>query len=452
MQRNKGSLKARALRASSWVLFGHAGGLALRLASNLITTRLLAPEMFGLIAIAGSVAMLVALLSDIGIRESVIQSKRGDDPVLQNTAWTVQIVRGFITWIVASAVGGLMYLASHLHWMPDDSTYADPLLPAVVCGIAFSSVISGFRSTKLFIASRQLDLKRMTLFGWGSTVAGTVFTVGLAWLTGSVWSMVAGTLASTLVAVWLSHFMLPGALNRFAWDKSCLQELARFGRWVFVSSAMTVVASQGDRLLLGAFVSPDVLGIYSIALLMVSVSDAVMTRITSSVSFPALSEIARQDPQRLASVLLRMRRLTEPVSLGLAGLLIALGPTVVRLLYDSRYHDAGTMLQVLALSALVSRYTMFHQAYLAIGRPKYMAVLNVIAVLSLLVGLPLAYSLFGLTGALYAIALRGLVTVPVIFYFNARHGLNHWGFEAVVLLVMPLSYGIGRLALQVAGL
>lgn len=89
------------LRAGSWSAIGHGLGQALRLCSNLIMTRLLVPEMFGIMAIATMVTMILGMLSDIGLRQNIIQSKRGEDPVFLNTAWVVQIIRGFALWLMA---------------------------------------------------------------------------------------------------------------------------------------------------------------------------------------------------------------------------------------------------------------------------------------------------------------------------------------------------------------
>jgi len=60
-------LMARALRSASWLLLGYGGSQALRLASNLILTRLLFPEAFGLMALVSVITVGLALFSDIGL-------------------------------------------------------------------------------------------------------------------------------------------------------------------------------------------------------------------------------------------------------------------------------------------------------------------------------------------------------------------------------------------------
>jgi len=70
-------------------------------------TRLLVPEMFGVMAIAMMVMYGLALFSDVGLRQSIVQSRRGGEAVFLNTAWALQIMRGFVIWGAALAVAAL---------------------------------------------------------------------------------------------------------------------------------------------------------------------------------------------------------------------------------------------------------------------------------------------------------------------------------------------------------
>src|SRR5690349_19140391 len=98
------TLKQRVLRAGGWNLAGYGVIQAIRLGSNLIITRLLVPEVFGVIAIVTLVLTVVTFFSDIGLRQNVVQSARGDDPLFLDTVWCVQILRGIAIWFVTILV------------------------------------------------------------------------------------------------------------------------------------------------------------------------------------------------------------------------------------------------------------------------------------------------------------------------------------------------------------
>ena len=107
---NRISLKQRVLKAGIWSLAGFGISQAIRFGSNLLMTRLLMPDMFGVMAIAMTVMAGLALFSDIGLKQSVIQSKRGNDALFLNTAWVTQVIRGGALWFIAMCVAATWVL------------------------------------------------------------------------------------------------------------------------------------------------------------------------------------------------------------------------------------------------------------------------------------------------------------------------------------------------------
>src|SRR2546421_9862010 len=93
-----GGLRARVLRAGGWTVAGFALSQAVRFAANLMMTRLLVPERFGVMTIATMVMDGLALFSDVGLRQSVVQSRRGREAAFLNAARTIQGARAFVVW------------------------------------------------------------------------------------------------------------------------------------------------------------------------------------------------------------------------------------------------------------------------------------------------------------------------------------------------------------------
>ena len=64
-------LGARLIRSTGWVAIGYAASQAIRLFSNLILTRILFPEAFGLMALITVFLVGLNMLSDIGVSPSI---------------------------------------------------------------------------------------------------------------------------------------------------------------------------------------------------------------------------------------------------------------------------------------------------------------------------------------------------------------------------------------------
>src|SRR5581483_12337335 len=206
-------------------------------------------------------------------------------------------------------------------------------------------------STKSFEASRNLMLGRVTRNAIVAQILGVICT--LTWalvIDRSIWALVAGNLCAMIATTVLSHVALPGVPNRWDWDRSAFQEILGFGKWMFVSSLLGFLAINGDRLLLGGLINSNLLGVYTIAFLIFSSVEQMMSKIVMGVLFPAFSEVARERRSTLKRSYYRFHLATSSFTYACAGALMMSGDTIVRILYDQRYAQAGWMFQVLAVA------------------------------------------------------------------------------------------------------
>ena len=442
-QRPVVSLKYRVFRAGGWTLAGHFLSLSLRLISSIVLTRIFAPATFGLLAIITAVTTVIGLLTDIGLRQAIVQSRNGASPIFLNTAWSIQVLRGLLVWGLSVTVASGLYFATVWNLLPPSSVYAESSLPGLIIVASFSAVILGFQSMKTYTASRDLNLGRVTLIDIFSQFAGLAIIFTLGWLTRSTWSYIAGLLLTTIITVLLGHIWLRGPRDRLAWNKEALAELSHFGRWIFLSSAISATILNGDRLFLAAWLNPAALGFYSIANNLASVPDAVANSLFGSVVMPTLSEVNRRQPERFPSLFFRMRWASDSLLLFLAGFLFASGATIVGLLYDPRYASGGWMLQWLSFGLVFARYNIAGSAYLALGRPYYITVVNVVRSISLFVFLAVGFQVFGVSGAIIGIAFHMVPSTLCMLYYNRRVGISNFRLELLVLLTWALGWLAG---------
>ncbi len=440
------SLRKRALRAGSWNLVSQVASQVMRLGGNLIMARLLLPEMFGVMVIATTVSILLHLLSDVGLRQNIIQSHRGDDPDFLNTAWTVQIIRGFLLFALTLLLALGAWLAQLAELWPADSTYAAPILPMVLAVTGLSAAIWGFQSTKIDVAVRTFQQKRVVLVDLASQVAGLVVMLVLGLLTHSIWALVLSGLVSAVVWTVLGHTALHGPTNHLRWDRSALTELIVFGRWILLSSMVGVLAMYGDRMWFGASMSAAQLGVYSIAVLILGAVQTALMKIVGAVALPAFSEAARaDDKQRLKALYFRFRLLVDLLVLFICGGFLTASPLLIGWMYDDRYREAGPMLAILSLSFIVLRYTLAHQVWIALGLTKYQAMDNIIRLVSLWGLLPLLLALGGVEWAIWGVALHALPTLVLVVYVNCKLDIFSLKRELVVLPMLLVGALCGAL-------
>lgn len=399
--------------------------------------------MFGLMAIVNVILIGLVLLTDLGVGQNIIQSKKAHDAHFLNSAWSFQIMRGFFVWAVSILVAIGVYFAQTYHLLPSGKVYSEPLLPFIIPVAALTTLIGAFEPTWVVLSKRGLQLARLVKIELVCQLAGVGIMIVLAILFKSVWALVAGSLVTSIAYILIVGVLIKEERNYFVFDKEVLKEIFHFGKWVFLSSVVGFLINNGDRLLLGGLISTSELGIYSIAAFMVGAVFMVVSRLMGSVAFPALSEAVRERPHDLKRVYYRFRVLFDAGLLMVAGILFVSGQTIVDVLYDTRYQNAGWMLSALSLGLIALRFNLADQCYIALGKPKVMTILIVIRTVFLFVLLPLAFKQYGLQGAIWAIVISGFASVPMAIYFKQQHGLLDIKKELITAPVFIVGLAIG---------
>jgi O-antigen/teichoic acid export membrane protein len=407
------SLKQRMLKGSMWTIAGYGMNQVLRLGSNLVLTRLLFPEAFGLMSLVQVFMQGLEMLSDVGITPSIIHNKKGNEPTFLNTAWTVQLLRGFFLWVCACLLA-----------VPVASFYREPMLTQLLVVAGISAIISGFNSTKLATANRELILGWLTLIELGSYGVSLIVMVSLAWQYHSVWALVVGGIVNALGKMICSHFLLPGENNRLCWEKEALKELGKFGRWIFISTALGFIYGQCDRLLLGRLISIEALGIYTIALTLALLVNQITHQLGSRVLFPSYAQLVREKPEELYKTLKKVRIILLAVTTGIAGFFIIFGEPLINLLYDDRYAEAGWILRVLAAGTMLQAIGQtYGSVVLAKGKPRLMVLLILNGIIVQFSTMFLGAYWGGYHGLVIGVAISNLFSYPVIAWIYARLGV-----------------------------
>ena len=409
-----GRLRRLVVSGAIWTVGGHATSQVLRLGSNLILTRLLTPELFGLMSLVQTFLAGIRMFSDIGIGPNIVISKHGENYDFLNTAWTVQVLRGLgiatVAWLGSSIFARL---------------YAQPELTALIMVSSLSAIIAGFNSTALHTESRNLNIRRLTLVSLGSQIPSIAVMVVWAWISPSVWALIAGALSGAAIQCVATHVFLPRRKHRFAWHPEALQELLRFGRWIFLSTVLGYAVNHADKLIMGGVLSMEALGIYSVAATAVIIPTNIYERFKQGTLLPAYSTVFRDRPHDFPGVVRKSRMALLCIVVPGLSAMIVFGDDVVRLLYDARYADAGQMLQILSVALLVD---MIHEAgpvMLSHGHSFMMTKLLGVRATLLLAGMAIGGQ-YGIHGILWGIVISRLVMYPIEVFVLRRYKSWFW--------------------------
>lgn len=437
-----GSLNARFMRSSIFALGGYGAAQALRLASNLILTRLLFPEAFGLMALVAVIMQGLAMFSDVGVGPAIMQSKRGDDQRFLDTAWTIQVIRGGLLWLFACMIA-----------LPVSRVYGEPLLAWILPCAGISLLIAGFNPTRMDTANRHLLLGRLTALELIAQATGILIAVLLAWYLHSVWALVISGIASALVLLVLYALFLPGQANRFHWERDSAAELISFGKWIFLSTICGFLYMQGDKLLLGKYLPLDQFGIYNIGFFLASFPILMGGVMTRKVLIPVYRERPPAESAENFAKLQKMRFLLTGAMILLTGGVSAAGVVLIDLLYDPRYAMAGAVVVLIAAMQIPQIIVLtYEQASLAAGDSRRFFVLSAARAVLTLAFLYAGLLYGGLFGALIGQGLAGVAAYPFVVWmarhagaWDPRHDLVY-AVIGIAVIALAASVNVSALA------
>ncbi|MEG4006601.1 oligosaccharide flippase family protein [Microcoleus sp. Pol11C1] len=408
------SEKKLAIKGAVWTIASYGSSQIIRFGSNLILTRLLLPELFGLMGLAYVFIVGINLFTDIGLGPSIIQNKRGDEPQFLNTAWTMQVIRSLFVWLCLILIT----------W-PVTQFYEEPRLMWLIPALSINTLIGGFKSTSVSTLERKMSVKEVVLFELGTQIISTTVMIVWAFFDRSIWAIVVGGWTGAVVELVWSHFLIPGKSNRFAWDKEAVKEIFSYGKWIFLSTILFFLCSQADRLILGKIFTLTMLGIYGIAFTLGDMPRQVIIAISGRVIFPSISMLATLPRQELRAKILNNRKLILiPLAVGLA-IFVSFGDQLILILYRKEYTAASWMMPILALGIWhTTLHNMMGSCLLAVGKSQYAAMGNLLTFVNLCITIPLGYHLKGNLGAVIAVALGDLPTYAVTNYGLWKEGLT----------------------------
>jgi O-antigen/teichoic acid export membrane protein len=423
----KGSgVRAASMRSGSWTLFEAGAKTFLRLISNVILTRILSPEIFGLMALANTFLGGIALMSDVGTGPAVIRSSRGDDPTFLRTAWTLQIIRGFVIATVACL---LAYPASRF--------YEEPSLFPIVCVLAATAVFGGFTSISVTTASRNMQLARLSIMRIGIQSVNIVVMVVAAMVWESVWALVLGALNGAALNVLLGHFFLPRFQHRVSIERAAFVEILRYGRWVMLGTIFFFLGGRGITLVHGTLVPLEILGVLALSTNLVDAVETIIQKLHSSVAFPAFARVLRERAADLPRVVAKMRWIVVAPCVGLFVVVSVISQPVIDLLYDDRYTFAGSFL---ALQALNGALRVMGQSYqnlmLTTGDSRMHAIVMFTSAAGAILGTLAGFFLLGPLGMILGVGLGGVLSFMLSLGFAWRRGCASLALDVTLLAII----------------
>jgi teichuronic acid exporter len=406
------SLRRRVLDGVFWVILVKVFGQAISWAVTIYVIRILSPNDYGLMAMAGVYLSFVMLFNEVGLGAAIIQKKDLSQEDLSNIYWAVLFINaGLCTLSILSAP----LIAAFFN---------EPRLSDVIRVASITFVIHSLGLVSYNMLTREMIFNRRSQAEMIGNASGALSMLWLAMHGFGVWSLVWGNIVVEVVKNLFFLLFYPWKL-KFAFSFSKIKDMTHFGSKVALARLFWHLSSNMDLLIAGKILGKTQLGYYSIAVQFASIPlDKVVSTI-SQVAFPAFSEV-QDNPVLLRRYYLKIVKIIAFVSFPAFWGIFLVAESAVPLFLSEKWLPAIVPLQILCMVAgFRAINTMNAPLVVAIGRPGIMMLNNlmmaVVLGLSFFIG-----SSYGLSGFAYA-----WLIFPAVFLITTAISLNLIGLSLV---------------------
>lgn len=435
------SLKIKAARGALWL--GIAGGSerGMRFVRNMILTRLLTPEVFGLMAIVQAINGAFEVFTEIGIKQAIIQNPKGRESAYLNGAWWLSFGRALFLYSVA------FFSAP---WLA--GFYGDQELILLIRVTFLSIIFNGAMSSKAHIAVKDMQFKQWAIINHGGGVIGIITTVFLAFIIKNVWALAIGFVVESasrfLLSYIICHFS-PG----FTFEKHHLKALLKFASGMFGLPILYFIFIRTDIFVIGKLCPKYDLGLYSMAVALAWAPLQLIGSIFNEIAMPAFSELQSARGDRIRDAIVKTVYVMALGGMPILFIVSLYGKSILSIIYGSEYAAVSLPFAIIFGSEMLKTMSKpFATLFLAMGRPElHRFFTGVRAVLILILIYP-AVKFFGLIGASMAVLISMVVSfalqvnrISLLIDFNIFRFLKIMGFAIVISLPIVLIWFLAQI-------
>lgn len=408
-----------------WVALSQGARVLSQLVSMTVLARLLAPDAYGLMALAAIVTNLAYLFRDMGTGAALIQAAAVSPRMAATVHWS-NLGLGVLIGVTVAASAPLMAHVFH-----------EPQLTGVLCLLALVFPVTAVGVVHQALLERESKFSVVAGAEIAAALAGLAVALLLAWRGAGVFSLVAQMIVSTLVST--TTIVLRSSFKPARhWDLAEFKSIAGFSGNLSLFNLVLYVSRNADSMVVGRLLGSASLGVYSMAYRLMLFPLQNMTFVASRVLFPVMSRKQGEgDGAEVAALFLRtlgfISFLTAPLMAGL----FCLREPFVQVMLGPQWQAAVVLLAWLApVGFIQSLVSSTGTVLMARGSTGLMLRLGLVGAV-LQVGAVIIGARWGIEGVAAAYLVANLINAVPAMYFSSR--LIGLGLGAVVRSVAPAA-------------
>lgn len=305
-----------------------------------ILARLLAPDDFGLAAIALVFVLFLGMIQYSGPVRALVQYDRVTDADLHTGFWLGLLMAGGMVVIMVAAAP----------WIA--TAFGDERLTSVLRVGSLALVAGSSATVPTALMMRELDFRSLAYRNFGAMVVSGVLAIVLALRGAGVWALIWQNIAFSLVQTVLVWIRTPYRAKRY-FGKAEARALLGLS-WRFSGADLLWYSDKRSAdVLIGGFLGATALGFYSVAYRLLDVLTSLFVEAFANVTRPLFARV-QKEPERflggLHTALRQSAAISFPAFVGMA----VMATEITAVVFGAQWTPSIPVMRLLAIVGLAS--------------------------------------------------------------------------------------------------
>jgi O-antigen/teichoic acid export membrane protein len=407
-------------RGAAWLTAMKLTERALGLINTVVLARLLAPQDFGLVAMAMVVVTALDALTSFGL-DSVLIQRQNATKAHYDTAFTINVIVGASVALILIVSSGAVA-----------AFYSDTRLQPIMYVLAMNFFARSLENIRVIDFRKHFKYHLEATLRLSVKLVGLAVTIPAAIELHSYWALIIGMATMTVFNVALSYAMRP---YRPTLTLAAARDIMSFSGWLLLNSTVFLMKAQIHNIFIGRLLGPKALGTFNMANEIAMMSSSELIAPINRAVYPGYAKLNSELPALRATfldVFALIMILSVPAGLGT----IAIAQDLATLLLGNAWLETIPLIKFIAICGVLQTLNSnMMYVVIALGQPQLATRIAFAEAFSIVPLMYLATRHFGLIGAgASLVACYCFVSVPM------------WWRTTTKLLDLRLIELLGRIA------
>lgn len=354
-------------RQSIWIAIAQAVKVFTQVASVFVLARLMSPSEYGLVALVSAASAFAMIFKDLGSSAAIIQSQSIDEPLLSTAFWT------------NLTLGGMLMVGISLTSPFASNLFNAPSLAGALAALSLAFPLLSSSAVHQALMERSLRFEAVAKIEVAGAFAGLFVAVVAAYCGAGVYSVVLQALCSATISTslyWRLAKWRPMSPRR--WDRSTFSSIIKYSGGIVGFNTVNYLSRNADSIIVGKFLSTQVLGAYSLAYRVMLFPLQSITVVVSRGLFPVISRL-QDDKESMQSVYFKSVRVVCFIVAPLMAGLFFIREPFVAIIFGPQWNLTADILAWLAPTGLIqSLMSTTGVVFMATARTRLFFILGVV--------------------------------------------------------------------------